>query len=146
MLLLSILVPHILPLKTAKKEHKPGGQPCRFLGIARGSTTTSRRGFCLSGGRSPWGFLKLLRSWAGAHTGNTKSSAGPHEPATPPLWSSRLRGDKGSQSINQDSGLRHLFPPSLPRGALIVPLLHDDRDKSRKTDCGRMWQSINHPC
>lgn len=67
---------------SSSQEENPAG--------SWGSTTTSRRGFCLRGGRGLWGFLTLLQSWAAAHTGSTKSSAGPREPATPPLWSFHL--------------------------------------------------------
>lgn len=64
---------------------QPGGQRPKFVGIKAGPTTISQRGFCLLEVPSLPVFLKLLQSWAGARKGNTKSSAGPREPATRPL-------------------------------------------------------------
>ena len=111
-----LFLPHPIhpPTENNKRNQESREQPCWFLGTVRGSTTTSQRGSCLLGGQGPWGFLKLLQSWVGAHKGNTKSSVGPRVPATPPLWFVHLGRHKGSQSINQDSVLRHPSPLSLP--------------------------------
>lgn len=58
--------------------------------VGGASTTISQKGFCLLEVQSPAEFWKAVRSWAAARKGSTKSSVGPREPVTPPLWSFHL--------------------------------------------------------